>query len=122
MEFQPDFFLSEFTKYLIDYNNQELNKAMSNTTTKPVIKITTYDKGNGWKESACFINGELRFRCTSKKKTTNLACIKQDLEEAGYEYPKTLAPVMSAKLPKKTKPAVKPLTPEIPDRRTEYAA
>jgi hypothetical protein len=121
MEFQPDFFLSEFTKYLIDYNQQELIKAMSNTTTKPVIKIVSYDKATGWKESVCYVNGKFFSACTSKRKTYNLAIIKQDLKEAGLEYPKTPAPVMSAKLPKKAK-AVKPLTPELPDRRTEYAA
>lgn len=71
----------------------------------PAITTTTTRKANGSWETVAYVNGKFYSSCSSKNKQYNLDMVRQDLAEMDYKMPeqeKQLAPVMSARLPKKS--------------------
>lgn len=77
--------------------------ANNNTKQTAHVKIVETRKPSGSWESIGYVNDKPICSCTSKDRDFNKQAVREDLADAGYYESKTLAPVMSAKLPKKGK-------------------
>ena len=79
-----------------------ISKSINNTpAVVPVVTITTIKKPSGSYECIGCVNGKVITSVCSKDKAYNRREVEKALAEGGYSVPKVLAPVMSAKMPKK---------------------
>lgn len=95
---------------------------------KPSVQIVTESKPDGYWKTTGYINGQPSCSSYSKDRKYNINDVKEILAAAGHYAPKELAPVMSAKLPKKAAVEVETDTEpflsenESSDLRTPFVA
>lgn len=69
---------------------------------KPSVQVVTENKPNGYWKTTGYVNGEPVCSSYSKDRAFNIKDVTEILAAGGHYVPKHLAPVMSARMPKKS--------------------